>query len=245
MTVNVVVTVKDRPEHTRQCLESLNAHTKPGGINLTVVDDQSDMMLFRWLNEQLNPHAAHLVRTKETLGVGGAKNYGVKLAEEKWGRGDFLYLSDNDAFFLPGWLETLTKAMESVEGPTFGVRLLGGCNHPYHRPEKFRLPSNPAPVPMYLTSNEFDGSVLIYGALAGTSWLMRWETWDKYGLLPDNARGTGQSEDTEFCRRITKDGCRVGATHPRVVIDCGKTDTFGKQVVGSEHYMPVEGVMIR
>jgi len=165
-----------------------------------------------------------IVRSKGILGM--VKNLGVYFAEQYWGRGDWLYLSDNDVYFTEGWDEKMTKALAGTWHP---VRLLGGSTHPYHG-------SN--------TRRSFGGySIRTHDAVSGYSHLMRWSTWDEYGPLDANAVGVRQSEDWAFCQRVVKDGGEVGSIDPPVVYDCGLTDTFGQKGPGSDQIIRYEGVI--
>lgn len=220
--MNIVLVVKDRPNLTRQCLGSLVKNTDVEW-NLMIVDDGSKPPtgeLLKLFASVQRKRVALLINPTSRGILGQVKNLGVYWSEKFWGRGDYLYLSDNDAYFLPGW----SSRMIPILG--WGFDLLGGQNHPYHQPIET------AQV-----------GVREYEALAGTSWLMRWETWDKYGPLDANAIGICKGEDHEFCQRIRKDGGKVGAVYPHVVLDCSLTDTFGKPAVGAETKTErVEGV---
>ena len=63
---------------------------------------------------------------------------------------------------------------------------------------------------------------------------MRWSTWDKHGPLDAHAKGVGQSEDWKFCQSIIADGGCVGSVYPRVVFNCGVTNSLGQPSPGAE-----------
>ena len=72
--------------------------------------------------------SAWLIVGLRELGPGLARNIGIKKAEQ-WGRGDALYLCDNDSYFLPEWDKKLLEAWEVVEwefGTKQGFMALGG-----------------------------------------------------------------------------------------------------------------------
>ena len=220
--INIVMIAKNRPNLTRQAVVSLYSHTPPGSFNLTLVDDQSDDLI-----EVESPNACVLRIGRSNGVVSKIKNLGVYWSEHYFGRGDWLYMSDNDVFYTAGWSVHLIKQMDA--GFFDGYALLGGQNHPYHQPQ---------PV------NKMLPFIREYHALAGTSWLMPWSTWDKYGPLAEsNAPGVGQSEDHAFCQKIRADGYKVGAVWPHVVIDTGITQTNGQLSPGHEHKKRVEGVV--
>ena len=108
-------------------------------------------------------------------------------------------------------------------------RLLGGYAHPFNGTNRFFGEGTPHEV------HEKN-------AVDGLSWLMRCETWDKYGPLMDNARGVRQSEDFEWCQRVRKDGYRVGVVWPHVVKNCGLIDTFGEEIPGADEVRKQQGM---
>jgi hypothetical protein len=217
--MNCVMLVKNRPVLTHQALASFRKHTV-GHWSLTLVDDASDretaemLCLFamaypgKVLLKRYDSEAA------ESRIIGALKNAGVEGSRERFGEGRWLYLSDNDACFLPGWDIRLKEVAGLCEPMRF--RLMGGQNHPYHQP----IDAGPG--------------YCEYLAVAGTSWLMRWGAWKRYGPLDANAAGVEQSEDTAFCNRVREDGYRVGAVEPPCVIDTGLTQTDGLLSVGHE-----------
>lgn len=229
--------VKDRPKLTRQSLQSLAANTK-GDWNLTIVNDGSQEETLHIINQFQALHALKVSvvrfwgpRDGSKSNLGKAKNFGVKESQMFFGRGEHLYISDNDVYFMPTWHEKLTRSLDHKNGGTAnGFKLIGGQNHPYHQ----KLTS------WFSTA----GELREYGALAGTSWLMSWPTWDEFGpICETGAGGVGQSEDHEFCQRIRAAGYRVGAVDPPVVIDTGITQTGGELSVGHDVKVRVPGVI--
>lgn len=228
MKVNIVMLVKDRDRLTNQCLDSLAKNTPLDLYNLTIVDDCSktpleDWYAFRGSTERIGwkPMPVTVVRVGSGSITGRARNLGIYWAEKYWGRGDYLYLTDNDVYFTPGWLEKMVSTFEPVNKEYAFV--LGGWNHPFLQPngevpwEKYGMPK-----------------VHTHDAVAGASQLMRWKTWDKYGPLDAHAVGVGQSEDWKFCQDIIKGGGRVGSIYPRVVFNCGVTNSFGQPSPGAD-----------
>jgi hypothetical protein len=111
----------------------------------------------------------------------------------------------------------------------FNYALIGGQNHPYHRP---------------IADVKFGESTLYEClAVAGTSQLMPWDVWDEYGPLDAHAPGVCQSEDTAFCNRIREGGASVGMISPAVVYDTGISQTDGSPSIGSSQKERVEGVL--
>jgi len=229
--VNIVILVKDRPALTRQCITTLLENTDPP-YTVTIVDDESKPETEFMLKMAARQERITVLRNVKSKGITGqVRNLGVYWSRHYWGKSDLLYLSDNDVAFTPHWNTTLIDAY--CWSKTQGVRLLGGQNHPYHQH------TDSIDAPPHSAWQE----VRIYGAVAGTSQLMTFETWDKYGPLDAHAAGVCQSEDHKFCQQIVKDGYRVGAIWPHVVIDCGIHQTDGSLSVGHEAKARVEGII--
>lgn len=228
--MNIVMLVKDRPKLTRQSLLSLVANSV-SPWNLTIVNDGSQQETLDILLAFESRHRPYckIVRfwgpdNGNKSNLGAAKNFGVDRSKLLFRFPSYLYLSDNDVYFTHGWDRQLTAAL-SIRSRD-GFRLLGGQNHPFHQP-----------IGQW-------GSVAEYNAVAGTSWLMSWETWNQIGrLVETGAGGEGQSEDQEYCQRIRAAGWKVGAINPPVVLDTGITQTDGELSVGHEHKIKVPGVI--
>ncbi len=229
--INVVMLIKDRPVLTAQALYSL-FHNTNGDFNLTVVDDESGE---KSLVTSKETERTTVLKIHNSKGITGqARNLGVYWAEKYWGRGDWLYLSDNDVYFTEGWDKKMTWAFNSPKVQPM-LRLLGGSTHPYHGANK---------------SVEIGGSITgdsvridTHDAVSGYSHLMEWHTWDSYGPLDAHAKGIRQSEDWAFCQKIIHDGGVVGSIDPPVVYDCGLTDTFGNPATGADKILRYEGII--
>lgn len=232
--VNIVMIVRDRQTLTSQSLGSLQQNTCSEDYNLTVIDDASKEKI----NYDTTFTNSYILRTPQPYGVGGSRNLGIKASLNIFGRSTkggtphLLYLSDNDVYFTPGWLEALSGLL--LCHPTW--KIIGGWNHPYHQPTE-RMKIAPARI------GEPWRELWTQGAVAGVSWMLSWDTWDKFGPFDANARGVRQSEDTAFCQRVTAAGFRVGCVWPHVVYHTGVTDTFGQAPPGAELFKRKEGVL--
>lgn len=230
MKVNIVMLVKNRPRLTSQALRSLYSNTPKELYNITIIDDDSDTTNYEPARDfaLLGPteQTALLTIANSKSITGQARNLGVYWAEKYWGRGDWLYLSDNDVYFTPHWLRELLTIAEAGEKVYPPIRLVGAWNHPF-------LGSHSG---MYLAEREGYGkpNFHLHDAVAGASQLVRWATWDKYGPLDAHAVGVGQSEDWKMCQDIIKDGGKVGSIFPRAVLNCGITNSFGVASPGAD-----------
>ena len=221
--INITLRSRDRYKLLTQTLESLYAHTPREEFTLTLVDDRSSdfrtLRLIERYEDQPNFASLRLNVNRDS----SIKNLGVKASEEIWRRGEWLYLTDNDVFFLPGWSEKLTTLARETEGENF--KLWGGQVHPFHHAVK--------------KLDKFNE----YQMLDGLSHLMRWETWDKIG--PYRGVPDVYSEDVCFCKNVTRRKGRIGVPIPPVVLHCGLTTTEGKDVTGRGELekLKVEGVL--
>ena len=186
----------------------------------------------------------HIIRSHKPLGVGGAKSLCAYASAVRWGRGDFLYFTDNDMYFTDGWLDKMLEAWRGIEESTricraysdnpssaSDVLVLGGYNNPFQ-----------GPTGSFQISKQQD--IRFFDALGGASMLMDWCTWDEYGPFDHNAKGVRQSEDVAFGRLVTQAGYRLAAVWPHVVHDCGKTDTFGVKVPYADIMPEVKGAEV-
>lgn len=217
---NIVMIARDRHRLLAQTLESLYAHTPREEFNLVIVDDGSEdfrtLKLLTAYAEHANCAVVSVLNSGHVLAQ--LKNLGAAAAEQFFGRGDWLYFSDSDVWFAPDWLEKLTSFAESGEPESF--RLWGGQAHPFHKPQAVR--------------GDLDERFITYSVLDGPSWLMRWDTWERFGPLQrDCAPGTCQSEEYPFCRALTDAGYRIGVIHPHVVVHTGLTNTSGADAPGA------------
>ena len=213
--VNFTMLVRNRPNLTRQALESLS-----GTMNcaVTVLNDRSEDETNKVL-QHYESRGLHLFHNALGRGTGTLRNIVIYESEHRFGRGDYLYLSDNDVFFHPGWLGELLRCYDAVY-PEYAV--IGAYNHPYHNPVG--------------AVNFPDGtSVQEVLSLATQSMLMRWEVYDKYGPFGTTpVDRVCMSEDVEFCNRIRADGFKVGVVHPHLVTATAITNTFGEKIPGWE-----------
>lgn len=216
MKVNIVMLAHDRPRLTSQAMRSLGENTPAELYNLTVIDDASQNRVL-----SLDDNTA-VLRIENSKGITGqARNLGVYWAEKYWGRGDYLYLTDNDVYFCPSWLETLIDVIEDPRLHPVG-KIVGGWNHPFQGPNNT----------LYWPDKRL--KITTHNAVAGASQLMRWDVWDQFGPLDAHAKGVGQSEDWKMCQDIIHAGGVVASAHPRVVFNCGVTNSFGEASPGAD-----------
>ena len=231
MTNIVMLIGPGRYRLTQQALESLGAHTDRSSISLTLVLDEVDFRTEYCCKNVIDfvngwPQATMLKVSRSGHTLSQLKNIGVAWSEQRFGRGDWLYISDSDVYFTDGWLEKLTAFAESTESDDY--RLWGGQIHPFHA-----------------SGVQVNGKAYLQ-VLDGPSWLMRWGGWDHWGPFDrTTAPGVCQSEEYPFCERLLNSHGRIGVIHPHCVFHCGITNSNGHPAPGWEERLKgkPEGVL--
>lgn len=228
--MNIAMIVHNRPRLTKQCIESLYATTK--GFSLSVVDDASDKETQNTLEEMRKQYGFKLRTSYCNVGVGATRNESIEFALENKD-GDLIYVTDNDCFFLPLWKSILYLEFINAERK-YNFALLGAYNHPYNKPIGWEKNGKGD-----VYESQFIGrEIWSCYAVGSMSWLMGWETWDKYGPLTVTEPGKiGSSEDHEFCQKIRADGKKVGCVNPPLILNCGRTNSLGQLSPGDDLLM--------
>ncbi len=223
---SIVLLVKDRPRLTEQTLRTLYEETPRDQFNLVIIDDGSWPETAQILARYSRRDNCEVVTFLRSVGiVGFLRNVGVWTSERFFGRGDYLYLSDNDIVFRDGWHNYLTGMYRHGN-----VKVLGGYRHPFHGVNGEQGFSS-------------WGKIEETDAVAGYSMLMSWDVWDKYGPFDQHAKGVCQSEDFAFCHKITQDGGKVGYSIVPQIYNCGITNSEGKPAIGHEQFPRVPGLV--
>lgn len=208
MLVSIVVLVYDRPMLTKQTLDTLLMTLQLTDVpyEVIVVDNESGPETKALLETYEN---IRFIRLEKNKGIGGGKNVGIAAA-----RGTHFYISDNDMYFLQGWLDELVAIY-----PHFpDVKILGAYGHHLHR---------------VLDQLEHDGKrIQIRETLAGNSWYLSRDMWETYGPLLEGV-GTGM-DDVQFCNNVFTDGKEVANIWPHRVIHCGVHTSAGSLPPGSQ-----------
>lgn len=232
---NITMLCRGRYRLTAQALESLYLNTKREDFSLVLIHDSADddFRVFRLLQGYAAHPNCSLLRVENSRHVlAQLKNLGVFWSRQTFGQGDWLYLSDCDVAFLPGWLEQLTQAAEFSEHAFF--RLWGGQVHPYHQS-----------TGTWAVDDKHEPCLTQHGMLDGPSWLMRWSTWRESKGLKGTTAGVCKGEDVQFCQDLVARGGRIGVIHPHVVVHTGLTQTDGQDAPGRDQRekMIPEGIL--
>ena len=210
--------VRDRFKLTQQALSSL------GYVDsLTILDDRSENKTADFLRWWGGVHHAFVARNDSSTGTGRARNAVIEVSQEIWGRGDYLYLSDNDVIFTPTWLQTLIDCYEAAWSS--GCRVLGAVGHPYHQHGET------------LGICSFNVRYAVQEVLAQPlqSMLMRWEVWDEFGPFEETeVDKVCDGEDVKFSWKLAAAGYKMGVVNPPLLVNTGITNTFGDKIPGWE-----------
>ncbi len=225
--VNIIIPVKSRPELLEQTVRSLFENTSTDDFNLYLFLDGVDhetRTAALGLVKDITRIAGwfHLHENEESQGPGWCRNTICRLIRYSPARAGYLYHSDADVYFMPGWLDALIEAYDKFPE----VKLLGGGGHPYLKTNQ-RL--------------ERDGIIVnTKDAVPGFTAFMDWEVWDRWGPY-DEHRDIMGSEDYKMCQDIIKDGSFVGVIEPELIVHCGKTNSRGEPATGHEHMTEIPG----
>jgi len=208
MTLPIIMLVKDRLELTKQTINTLFATTKLP-FNLIILSDNSNSETTQYLKTL--DKKAKIIFMPYSTGPGSIKNAGLSIA----GDNEFYYITDNDIYFLPNWLETLYKIMEIF--PEVGIA--GGRTHAYHGELE--------------TISKGGISIKTCNQQSGYSMLIRRKVWLDCGpfLHYEMPSGLGK-EDTKFCQIATEYGWKIAHPVQPVILHCGARNTFGQNMVG-------------
>lgn len=218
---NFTVLVCNRAKLTKQMLKSLEG---TADVTLTIAEDPTcdgeTRDILDWAKNGC-PNRVQIVNFDMQLGTASLRNHVIQASEKRFGRGSYLYLSDNDVKFNhAAWLNDLIYCYEFAW--QHGFKVLGAYNHPYHQHGN-----------RVMVNEKY--SVCEVQALALQSMLMRWEVWDQYGPFPETPVGrVCMGEDVEFGWRITKDDGKLGVVDPPLLVNTGITNSFGEKIPGWE-----------
>lgn len=222
--VNVTMLCANRPRLLKQALDSIGdlsdatVYIRDAGMNENVGE-----IALGWTKTKSRHHTTRYFRASTPCGTGPARNQAVDAIDFRFGRGDYLYLSDDDVYWTrPDWLKVLIEAY--AEASKYGFKVVGAYNHPFNGPidGEHRVRTKEREVyPVY--------------AVASQSMLMSWDVWDEFGPFCDTPAGkVCQSEDVDFCNKIRAAGYKVGVISPALLVNTGITNSFGEHIPGWE-----------
>jgi GT2 family glycosyltransferase/glycosyltransferase involved in cell wall biosynthesis len=203
--VSIIVPVYNALEHARHCIESLYRSQTSVAFEVIVVDNGSRPAVAAWLAEQRELHANfQFLRFDEPLGFARAVNEGARRAQSR-----FVALLNSDTLVTDGWLDLLVAALE--HDPELGLAgpVTNRCGHDRQRDTEALLvqPEDANGYAAAIRSRVPDvlpeAQRLVFFCV-----LVRRALWDQLAGL-DEAFGTGNCEDDDFCLRARFAGYRM------------------------------------
>jgi glycosyltransferase involved in cell wall biosynthesis len=215
----IILITKNRQKLLKQTIRSLFANTPRASFDLIVVDDGSDDVSYL-----LECNQAGMISDLVLTNFGSpsrCRNIGAEIARKKGY--EFLYHTDNDMYFLPGWLEEC----HTIKNDNNIIKIIGAYCHPFMQKNADESMLDDHFI-KGVTFSEFE----TVDAVSGNSWFISTEDYFKYGLHETD--GIMASEDWEMCQRIRKDGNFVVRLTPHKVLHCGITNSRGEASVGAD-----------
>jgi glycosyltransferase involved in cell wall biosynthesis len=211
--LSITMSVWNRPRLTGQCLTSLfstlGALTLPIDFELIILNNGSNDETTKILEGFARNPNVQIITIPHTEFIGECKTTAFKYCT-----GQLIYHSDNDMYFLDGWVEDLLLAHDTF--PDFMP--LGAFTHPYHTVRNTYTRDG-------VTVQEVDSQ-------CGNSWLVEGDAFRKYGYLINSL--TYGHDDSDWDERVKKYGYRSGAIYPNKVLHCGATASNGMLAAGAE-----------
>ena len=208
MQITVIVCTYNRANSLGKMLKSLVSQSLPEPIEweVLVVDNNSNDETPRVVESFQRKYPARFRYLLErTQGVSPARNAGVRGA-----RGNIVAFIDDDETAAPGWLENLTKHLDSGEWAGAGGRVVPewNCERPRWLSSNNSFTSGPLAQFDADTENEE-----LTEPPFGANMAFRKDVFDKHGMFRTDLGRCGQSllssEDTEFGRRLLAAGDRL------------------------------------
>ena len=195
MRTSIIILALNQLEHTRKCLDSLAAHTRPPH-EIIFVDNGSTDGTIEFLRQwQTGAPNRIVIQNRSNLGFAAGNNQGLAVAG-----GDIVVLLNNDTVVTEGWLEGLLEVLArhprtGVVGPMSNYV----CGHQLVKEVGYH---NLDELPQFAArfAGEHRGQTLEVGRVVGFCLLARRQVIDCIGGL-DERFGSGNFEDDDFCIR--------------------------------------------
>lgn len=200
--VSMVMLTWNQLEYTKNCLASIQ-RTVRLPFELIVVDNGSADGTVDWLRQQAALDSRiRLVENSENRGFAAGNNQGIELAS-----GRYVLLINNDLLFFDQWLEGLLELFERYPDAGIVGPMTDHASGQQVVAEAAGLSAEELAVFAKSFRERWRGRVIHCRRVVGFCMLFRRELSDQIGLL-DEAFGSGNYEDDDFCLRAELAGYR-------------------------------------
>jgi succinoglycan biosynthesis protein ExoM len=209
--VAVCVNTYLRPEGLDRLLRALSGATFPNPaprLDVVVVDNDAEGSARRVCDEarEWSPHEIHYVIEKRR-GIPQARNTALSVALPF---ADFIAITDDDVEPTPGWLAELLRVQK-----LYRADVVSGPNPPrfIETPPEWAVEGRFFESPRRATGIPIDKA-------ATNNVLVRREVLERMDRLFDESLGLQGCDDTEFFRRVARDGYRMVWADDAIVYEC-------------------------
>ncbi|MDQ0231426.1 glycosyltransferase family 2 protein [Metabacillus malikii] len=205
--VDILLPIYNSYEETKNCIESILAHTSENSYNLFLLDDKSPDVRIEQLTKEYSKLHANIfaVRNETNLGFPGNVNNGFKISEN-----DVIVLN-SDTLVSPGWLEGLWTIANSDEriaavNPMSNYGIISG------------LPTANSEINSLFTFEEIYKLYIKYSSvqrsvesplLIGYCMYMKRSALNSVGLFDSETFKRGYGEESDWCMRARKQGLKL------------------------------------
>ena len=193
MKCDIVMAVWNNLELTKSCIDSIIKNTDVD-YRLIIIDNASNDETKRYLEQLKDKEGPRvlLIRNETNLGFIKAMNQGMRDS-----RAPYICLINNDTIVTKGWLGEMIKVAESSSN----IGLVNPSSNTLGQ-----KPDKGEPVEAYAEKLKKDAvSFAEIGSAIGFCMLIKKEVIDKIGVF-DEIYGMGNFEDTDYSRRVIKEG---------------------------------------
>ena len=194
ISCDIILTVYDKMDLTRNCLESVVRHRRPGD-RIIIVDNGSGEETRDFLRRYASSHpeaAIDIVRLEKNQGYLRAANEGLRRSSR-----DAVCLLSNETIVTAGWLERMCGLLEAQ--PHIGIV------NPMSTTFGLYPASGQTPEDVARSLEQEKGRYTECAGCVGFCMLIKRDVMRAVGVL-DEVYADGYFEDTDFCRKAIAAG---------------------------------------
>ncbi|MFP8872033.1 MAG: glycosyltransferase [Myxococcota bacterium] len=214
LDVDILVPIHNEWHVLRPCLDSLEAFTNVPGIQITILDDGSDVFVQQRLETWLASGGIPKRILRNEVALGFVKNSNRGFRESTASR---IVLLNSDTVVTPGWLDAMMDVMDADDKIACVMPMSNQCSmHSLEVPMGWNIFQYAADVRRKIKPIPFDAVTV-----GGFCLLMRREALDDVGGY-DEIFGMGYGEESDWCMRARSRGWKVTGLPNTFVYHRGK-----------------------